>query len=763
MKIYTKTIVSLCLALWASALSAQTHFSFNLHEFKYDMTVYFSLQNGDVMVSDPGNYEVAAFVGDECRGVATFENQIGQNGVAVKYWYMKVYSNQESGETIVFKCYDKDAAKERTFTGVSVPFAENGLVGYPSSPQKLILEYTINAQSAFAGYGTVDGGGLWKSGSSITLTANPIEGYKFVGWSNGVTGNPYTFVVDKDLTLTADFAPQEYTMTFVLDNGEDNVVKKQNYKTSLTAPVPTKKGFTFAGWDIQVPATVPVGDKTFTAQWTRNSYQLTFISEGITVKEETVDYEAEVIKPATDPQKEGYTFTGWSPDVAMTMPNHNLTYEAQFSVNQYKVSFVANGEFVKNEYQDYGTDIVIPDAPEVTGHSFVEWNPSVDATVPAHDVIYTAKYNREEYFATFIVDDDIVKTGEVTYDAAIEKPNNPSKQGYTFMGWQPEVPETMPDHDMAFTAMFVINKYQVTWNVDDKTRIDSVAYLSSITLPANPTKEGHTFMKWTPEVPDRMPSNDLEFTAQFSKNKYLVKFVVDSEEKEDSLEYGAVIQVESPTKVGYTFAGWSPELPEGATVPARDMTYTAQFSVNKYKVTFKADEDTLSTISQDYGSDIVIPSARPKTGFAFKGWTPAVPETVPAYDVLFEAEYERNSYLSAFICDGDTLRCDTVLYEATVPKPENPTKRGFVFTGWTPEVLETMPANDVTYNAQWEIIEYAIICDLEGGVLAEGVTNATSYTIESEAFTLVNPTKIGYTFAGWTPISRRRCRLMVRH
>jgi uncharacterized repeat protein (TIGR02543 family) len=71
------------------------------------------------------------------------------------------------------------------------------------------------------------------------------------------------------VTYTAQFSINKYTMTFVLDNGQSNVVKTQNYATTLTAPVPTKTGYTFIGWDMDVPATVPAEDLTFTAQWER--------------------------------------------------------------------------------------------------------------------------------------------------------------------------------------------------------------------------------------------------------------------------------------------------------------------------------------------------------------------------------------------------------------------------------------------------------------------------------------------------------------
>jgi uncharacterized repeat protein (TIGR02543 family) len=308
----------------------------------------------------------------------------------------------------------------------------------------------------------------------------------------------------------------------------------------------------------------------------------------------------------------------------------------------------------------------------------------------------------------------------------------------------------MPAYDISFTAKWEINKYAVTWQVDDNSRVDSVIYLSSIAVPTNPTKEGYTFMGWSPEIPDQMPAQDLAFTAQFTVNTYSVKFIVDEEVTEDSLAYGTVISTSTPEKEGYTFTGWSPELTEGTTVPARDVTYTAQFSINQYAVTFLVGTDTLSTTSQDFGTDIMIPAAPQKTGYTFKEWQPEVSATIPSHDVTFVAYYERNSYQSIFLVDGDTLRVDTLAFEDQVLVPDNPAKVGYNFKGWQPEVLEKMPANDVVYTAQWEIITYTITYDLDGGVLADSIANPESYTIESDSITLNNPSREFYTFAGWT-------------
>ena len=128
-------IIIICvLALWASALSAKSRWSFDYHKFQYDMTIYFALQDGDAAVSDMSDYDVAAFVGNECRGVATIETQTGSNGIACTYGFLKVYSNKTKGESVTFKCYKKSTGKMLADDETKISFASNTFVGYPSEP-----------------------------------------------------------------------------------------------------------------------------------------------------------------------------------------------------------------------------------------------------------------------------------------------------------------------------------------------------------------------------------------------------------------------------------------------------------------------------------------------------------------------------------------------------------------------------------------------------------------------------------------------------
>ncbi len=131
-----KYLLTFVLTLWASALSAQSHWAFDYNQYQYQMTVWFVLQNDEVTlpVTDFNNYEVAAFVGDECRGVGTVVTG-GGNTVC----QIIVRSNVTTGEKITFKCYDKTAMEEKNLYGNAVQFSSDGIVGMPSSPYVLDL------------------------------------------------------------------------------------------------------------------------------------------------------------------------------------------------------------------------------------------------------------------------------------------------------------------------------------------------------------------------------------------------------------------------------------------------------------------------------------------------------------------------------------------------------------------------------------------------------------------------------------------------
>ncbi len=116
-----------------------THWQCDIHEYEYDMTVYFVLTRDGNPIADYTDYEVAAFVGEECRGVAEFQTLELSNGTTKKYGYIRIRSNQTNGESITFKAYMKPYTKEVTLEGAPISFRSMDIQGYPSTPMALEL------------------------------------------------------------------------------------------------------------------------------------------------------------------------------------------------------------------------------------------------------------------------------------------------------------------------------------------------------------------------------------------------------------------------------------------------------------------------------------------------------------------------------------------------------------------------------------------------------------------------------------------------
>ncbi len=243
------------------------------------------------------------------------------------------------------------------------------------------------------------------------------------------------------------------------------------------------------------------------------------------------------------------------------------------------------------------------------------------------------------------------------------------------------------------------SSYQLTWNVDGEKTVVTVKAGDIITIPADPVKEGNTFAGWTPAVPDVMPESDVEFTATWTANKYKVKWNIDGASFSQSIAFGSEIPVpDDPEKDGFEFAGWSPAIPE--TMPAEDITFTAMWNAKGYVVTWVADGVETQT-SVPYGDAIPIPGNPTKEGHTFNGWVPEIPETMPANDLTFTADFAVNSYYVTWIVDG-AATVSHVKYGDPIVPPENPVKDGFRFAGWTPAIPASMPGYDMAFVATWE-------------------------------------------------------------
>ncbi len=593
------------------------------------------------------------------------------------------YTTQLAYGTEIKAPADKDVPEKEgnTFAGwgeIPATMPANDLVisgSYDPNPYQLIFK--IGEEIFFAG--------LQPYGSEIVPPVPEREGYTFSGWGEVPATMPA-----HELVLSGDFTVNKYTYRFILDG---KVVEEAtvDYNTPLVAPeVDPMLGYTFSGWGV-VPATMPAADTDFTGTYDVNYYNITFKVGEDVVYSDMIPYgsQVEVVEPEA-PAKEGYTFEGWG-GYPSEMPARDVVVNGKYIINTYTISFYIANNRVSTEKLEFGAPISVPEASEKEGYTFSGWG-VVPETMPAKDLLFTGDYVVNTYAVVFKVGEEIISAAQAEYGSSIVAPEDPVKEGHTFLGWN-EVPATVPAHDVEVNGSFSINTYNLTFKIGDEVLAQQVVeYGAEIVAPEASEKEGYTFSGWG-IVPATMPASDLEFSGVYDVNYYNITFRINGELAYTStLAYGAEITVPTaPESEGYTFDGWK-DVP--ATMPAQDLEFDSKYTANPYQVTFMIGDDTITTISVAYGDKIETPEAPEKEGYTFTGWTD-VPETMPAKDIVIKGEYEINKYLLIVYLNDVVFFEHMIEYGSPVEIPVPDVEAGMKFEGWQEEVPATMPAHDV--------------------------------------------------------------------
>ena len=329
-----------------------------------------------------------------------------------------------------------------------------------------------------------------KNGSEFTAPASGgltrpdgVTGSYFV-WlgSNGKLYAPGDNVPADVTKLTAQFAPNTYTVTLHTNGGTINSGNVTEYTYSVGATLPTADdmtytGYTFKGWydnenltgsPITAISDTETGNKEYWAKWEANAYTVTLNTNGGTINSGNVtEYTYSVgatLPTADDMTYTGYTFKGWydnenltgSPVTAISdTETDNKEYWAKWEINQYTITVKPeNGKADITITQDYGTQIT---APTLTreGYQFNGWDKTFPTTMPAENMTITAKWKVNQYTITF----DTAGGSEIApitqdYGTAIAAPADPTREGYTFIGWDKAIPATMPAEDLTITAQW---------------------------------------------------------------------------------------------------------------------------------------------------------------------------------------------------------------------------------------------------------------------------------------------------------------------
>ena len=354
------------------------------------------------------------------------------------------------------------------------------------------------------------------------------------------------------------------------------------------------------------------------------------------------------------------------------------------------------------------------------------------------------------------------------------------KEGYTFIGWfynlsdQEEVTDFKDISDLTITlyAKWEVNLYNITFFDEDSLLSLNVPFLGDITFLDDviSNKKGHTFIGWYLDeeftelfILDEMPAENIVLYGFWEKNSYKLTFLDfdDSIIYEESMLYGSSLQnieVEAPIRLGFSFNGWSIDLPE--VMPDEPLILKAYYVVNNYTISFETFEGSIiedMTLPYNFTFFVESPTLE---GHSFKGWysdeelsVPFIDFIVPAMNITLYAKYEVNTYTIGFDTQSGTAMEEMEFeFMSSIDIPD-PQREGYDFDGWYFDYAyenafdwTLMQATDIFLIAKWKVEEININYYLDGGVNNE---NNPLYVDSSQDLLLYNPTKIGYTFDGW--------------
>ncbi len=442
---------------------------------------------------------------------------------------------------------------------------------------------TVNLINENVDMGTIEGGGVKKPGSIVTLTATPNKGYRFLGWYDNdnliSSDSSYTFTIgNDDLSYVAKFTYKSYNLVVESESTVKGTVSessgKYNYLDNVTINAAPNKGYSFDGW-----------------------------------------YSGSALVSKENPY-------------AFAMPYSNVTYMARFNTNKYVLSLDNENESLGSISGEgaflYGSNVTITATPN-TGVSFLGWYgndgtlvsslKSYSFKMPYKDIIYTARFEWTPYFVSININDtsmgSIIGDGSYTYGQNVSLVATPNDR-YSFFGWYDgenllsqdlSYSFIMPDKSLAYSAKFVKN-YKLNVSTEDTAKGSIVSPIEwgeglevTITAKAN---DGYVLDYWydddlnevsnNPNYTFTMPENDVSLYASFTTGG--CTFSVSSEDdskgtvNDVSNRYkpGTEITVSATPAEGYALKGWYHESKKVSgktnytfTMPANDYLLVAHF------------------------------------------------------------------------------------------------------------------------------------------------------------------------------------------
>jgi len=588
---------------------------------------------------------------------------------------------------------------------------------------------------------------------TVGITAPGVPGK--TGYS-GVWEN-YTLIAD-NITVNAVYMPIPYTVTYTntKDAPNGNPAEYNIESATITLAPIEKAGYVFDGWHHNGTKVTEIaagshGNITLEARWSLISYNITYMFEDSIGK-----YPGTERNPATYTVEDNITF--------ISLVNHATGYTFD---GWYTAKNVGEGE-------------------KVTGITAGTTDP---ITVYAH-------WTLDTYTVTYHNTKGATNTNATTFnvETATFEIVNLALTGYTFDGWYTNEGLTVAANTTVEKGTTESLHFYAKWTPIAYS-IDYVLYNGTYTGEGNPdsytiengftfvepTLEGYVFGGWYTAAEGGTKVTGIVEGTTGNKTYYArwihistITFYTNGGSAVTSMTHpaGTVITAPvAPAKDYYTFAGWytNAALTDAFTftvMPEENITLYAKWTPTPYTITYvlNGGENHAENVTTYTVEDSVVIGDAFKVGYRFVGWftdaefTSAVVTEIAAGNhgpITLYANYAINQYTVSFESNGGTTISDiTQNYATEVTAPAAPAKNGYRFVGWYSDstlknayTFTTMPAEDITLYAKWELATYNITYHLNGGTNA--AANKDTYTITSTPVALANPSKAGYTFGGW--------------
>jgi len=404
------------------------------------------------------------------------EDGIAVNGTTATF---PITFSQDSkvGDIVVIRALTANGATNACPTGLTEGGYLDFLFEIAGGYVAPIYAVSAEASPAEGGQVTISADEV-EANSTVSLTATANEGYDFVNWTVdgtevSVDANFTSEAITAETVFVANFKAREYNVVYKVDGEEYQTVPTAYGSTITPIAEPEKEGYTFSGWS-EIPATMPAGDVEVTGTFTVNSYTITYKVDGEEYATETYAFGADVTAIA-EPEKEGYTFSGWS-EVPATMPAGDVEVTGTFTVNSYTITYKVDGEEYATETYAFGADVTAIAEPEKEGYTFSGWS-EVPATMPASDVEVTGTFTKNVYtvnvsannseYGTVSPETALVKHGEtITLTAT-------ANLGYQFVGWFEDGRNI--SNEINFSIIITSEKnYIATFEAIDKVNVEVV-------------------------------------------------------------------------------------------------------------------------------------------------------------------------------------------------------------------------------------------------------------------------------------------------